>query len=389
MTGGNGLAIDALASSFLGALVSAAQADGGLVASRRGIVLARTARPGIELPLRLPHALLSQVLVGKSWIAEDLSLSDVAKTTELHDRKVSILCAPVTWGGRVQAVLYLERGLHRPFSDGEAATLLENAGRAAVTWAGEDGEYADELPPLFILLVEDNEVNRKVALAFLERAGHSVTVAVDGFEAVAAVEKGDFDVVLMDIRMPGMDGVEATRRIRALPDPRKSRLPIIALTANFSPPEVERYMAVGMNAVLRKPLRKGSIEEVLGPLFAVASSSDQVDDGQPSLLDGERMALLADAMDKDVLIDLIVAARSSITDTWQELNKAWDDGESATVGRCAHRIAGVAANFGGSALAEISRQIESDCRSGGDGLSYRDQFDEIAKGTLAALADQC
>lgn len=390
MSVGNGLALDSLASAFLGAVVSAAQADGGLVASRRGVVLARTAHPGVDLPLRLPQGLISRVLPGRTVVEADLSSSPLAAEPELNGRRVSVLCTAVTWGGRVQALLYLERSAQRPFQQAEVEALLDGAARSVVSWPTEENLYTDELPPLFILLVEDNEVNRKVALAFLERAGHSVAVAVDGFEAVTAVEQGDFDVVLMDIRMPGMDGVEATRRIRSMDDPRKSRMPIIALTANFSPPEVERYMAVGMNAVLRKPLRKGSIEEVLGPLFAVAepAEADGGDDGLP-LLDGERMTLLADAMDKDVLMELIGAARSSIQDTWKELDHAWNNADSVTVGRCAHRIAGVAANFGGAALAEISREIESDCRAGGNGQIFRPRFEEIVGGTLGALADQC
>jgi CheY-like chemotaxis protein len=107
--------------------------------------------------------------------------------------------------------------------------------------------------PVHILLVEDNPVNRKLALIMLERMGHSCEVAVDGLEAVAKFAAGDFDLILMDCQMPKLDGYGATERIRALGG-YGSRIPIIALTANAMDSERQRCLGVGMNDFVTKPI---------------------------------------------------------------------------------------------------------------------------------------
>jgi len=109
------------------------------------------------------------------------------------------------------------------------------------------------LPRLSVLLAEDNGVNRKVAAALLQKWGHMVTAVADGQEAVEAVRAAVFDVVLMDVQMPGMDGLEATRFIRAMDGP-VAKLPIIALTANAMPADQQRCLEAGMNDYVSKPI---------------------------------------------------------------------------------------------------------------------------------------
>ena len=106
---------------------------------------------------------------------------------------------------------------------------------------------------LRVLLVEDNQVNQLLAQLLLRKAGHRVDVAGDGSEAVDAVRARPYDVVLMDVQMPVMDGLEATRRIRALPEPGK-KLPIIAMTANAMSGDRERCLQSGMNDYISKPI---------------------------------------------------------------------------------------------------------------------------------------
>ena len=124
------------------------------------------------------------------------------------------------------------------------------------------------LPSLSILLAEDNPVNRKVALALLTRRGHRVETAEDGRAAVAAATRGGFDVVLMDMRMPDMDGLAAAAAIRRL-DPPQGRVPIIALTANAMEDDVERCRAVGMDAHVAKPIDSAHL---FGTIAAVLAS---------------------------------------------------------------------------------------------------------------------
>lgn len=117
-----------------------------------------------------------------------------------------------------------------------------------------------------LLLVEDNEINREIAMTVLTEAGFSLDVATDGREAVekvAASQPGDFGAVLMDVQMPVMDGYEATRAIRALPNPALANVPIIAMTANAFQEDVQTAKSAGMNAHIAKPLDVSKMMEVL------------------------------------------------------------------------------------------------------------------------------
>ena len=108
--------------------------------------------------------------------------------------------------------------------------------------------------PLHILVADDNRVNHKVLSALLGPLGHQLDFVADGGRAVAAVEFGAFDLVLMDVNMPVMDGLAATRKIRSLSGP-AAKLPIIALTANAMVGDKETYLAAGMNDYVSKPIR--------------------------------------------------------------------------------------------------------------------------------------
>lgn len=113
---------------------------------------------------------------------------------------------------------------------------------------------------LKILLAEDNVINRKVAEALLSRQGHQVSSVENGAQAVDAVKAGGFDLVLMDLQMPEMDGVEATRRIRRLDGP-EAAIPILAMTASGEE-EWPQCRDVGMNGYLMKPLSPDRFREL-------------------------------------------------------------------------------------------------------------------------------
>jgi signal transduction histidine kinase/CheY-like chemotaxis protein len=126
---------------------------------------------------------------------------------------------------------------------------------------------------LRVLLAEDNAVNQKIALRFLEKEGHHVTLASDGRQALAAIEREKFDVVLMDVQMPEMDGFEATAAIRAREQDTGKRLPIIAMTAHAMAGDRERCLAAGMDGYLPKPIDRQKLDEVLA-VYAERHFSD-------------------------------------------------------------------------------------------------------------------
>jgi CheY-like chemotaxis protein len=124
---------------------------------------------------------------------------------------------------------------------------------------------------LSVLLAEDNRVNQRVAARFLERLGHTVTVANDGREAVAAWQAAPFDLVLMDVQMPEMDGFEAVAAIRELERGGSARVPIIALTAHAMSGDRERCLAAGMDGYLTKPVKLAQLVEAIEGVLPAAA----------------------------------------------------------------------------------------------------------------------
>jgi len=122
---------------------------------------------------------------------------------------------------------------------------------------------------LNVLVAEDNLVNQRLATRLLEKRGHRVTVAANGREAVEAYARVRFDLVLMDLQMPEMDGFEATAAIRRREMGGVTHLPIIALTAHAMKGDQERCLAAGMDGYLAKPIRTPELDEVLDRYLAI------------------------------------------------------------------------------------------------------------------------
>jgi CheY-like chemotaxis protein len=126
------------------------------------------------------------------------------------------------------------------------------------------------LADLRILLVEDNAVNQMLAMSMLQKLGAKADLAADGLEALDCVRQGVYDLILMDMQMPRMDGLSATRAIRALPDIRQPR--IVALTANAMDADREACLDAGMNDFLTKPFQAFDLQEKLEAAAAAAAA---------------------------------------------------------------------------------------------------------------------
>lgn len=114
-----------------------------------------------------------------------------------------------------------------------------------------------------ILVVEDNEINQKLLKEFLERMGHSIHQVMNGEDAVDAVKNGDFDTVLMDVELPGISGMGATKSIRALPDRKKAAIPVIALTGNIRDEDIGACYTANMNGHIAKPIDPSKLKSML------------------------------------------------------------------------------------------------------------------------------
>jgi CheY-like chemotaxis protein len=148
--------------------------------------------------------------------------------------------------------------------------ICMSLGAAVPRDAGEEtvrGARKMELSPLRILLAEDSLVNQKLAIGLLEKHGHSVVVANNGKETIAALASHQFDVVLMDVEMPGMDGLEATAVIRLKEKQTGEHIPIIAMTAHALQGDRERCLEAGMDDYLAKPIRARQLFETMGSVL--------------------------------------------------------------------------------------------------------------------------
>ncbi|HEY3330734.1 MAG TPA: response regulator [Capsulimonadaceae bacterium] len=164
--------------------------------------------------------------------------------------------------------------LAKPIKQSELLdAILRAVGKTARThpmrFEHHDHQKADGMTRLDILVAEDNAINQRLALRLLEKRGHKVSVVANGKEAADAVRANRFDVVLMDVQMPEMDGFEATAAIRAFEDPLGLHTPIVAMTAHAMTGDRERCIAAGMDAYASKPLR---IEELVEAIRTVTAS---------------------------------------------------------------------------------------------------------------------
>ena len=222
---------------------------------------------------------------------------------------------------------------------------------------------AESRPSLRILVAEDNPVNQRVAAAMLLKRGHDVHIVSNGREAVEALQARDYDVVLMDIQMPEMDGFEATAAMRKLPSGRT--LPIIALTAHALTGERERCLAQGMTAYLTKPFRAHELFALVeGRAAAPGTLAEPAAPARSLDLEGFRRAMREAGAEEAVagILRTFVAAASARLDAIAAASRA---GDAAALGDAAHGFRSAAATIGARQLAALLDEVDAQSRSGG------------------------
>jgi PAS domain S-box-containing protein len=226
--------------------------------------------------------------------------------------------------------------------------------------ASADEETLAERLPLRILLVEDNAVNQQLALLLLQKIGYRVDVAGNGVEALDALERQPYDVVLMDVEMPEMDGLEATRLIHRRWS--SDRPHIIAVTASALPGERELCLQAGMDDYITKPIR---MEELTAALSRGSRRSDAVSGGQsidPAVL--RRLVVSLGPAGRESVNGLIDTFLRHLPEQLAAMRSAIDQGDVAEVRRGAHTLKSNAASFGASALADRCRELEALAKAG-------------------------
>ena len=222
---------------------------------------------------------------------------------------------------------------------------------------------AESRPSLRILVAEDNPVNQRVAAAMLLKRGHDVHIVSNGREAVEALQARDYDVVLMDIQMPEMDGFEATAAMRKLPSGRT--LPIIALTAHALTGERERCLAQGMTGYLTKPFRAHELFALVeGRAAAPGTLPEPAAPARSLDLEGFRRAMREAGAEEAVagILRTFVAAASARLDAIAAASRA---GDAAALGDAAHGFRSAAATIGARQLAALLDEVDAQSRSGG------------------------
>jgi signal transduction histidine kinase/HPt (histidine-containing phosphotransfer) domain-containing protein len=240
--------------------------------------------------------------------------------------------------------------------------------------AGEPAaaERETSVRPLRILVAEDNTVNQDVARGLLERRGHRVDIVGDGRAAVAAVAAACYDVVLMDVHMPGVDGIEATRQIRQLPGDRGA-VPIIALSASAMRAETEACLAAGMNDHLPKPIDPVELAAVLARHAGVAPPppAPEVPGSAAALVDESYLELLVKSLGSAKVQELLGAFEVHARPLRDQLGQACATGDVRPVRAAAHGLHGMAANLGLSGVADATAALEAACTQGAVGTALR------------------
>jgi len=220
---------------------------------------------------------------------------------------------------------------------------------------------------LALLLVEDDAINREVALGLLSDAGHRVTVAETGEKALALAAQRRFDAVLLDIRLPDIDGPEVARRIRALPDDSRAAVPIVAVTANVFAADRARYLAAGIDAVIEKPIFPERLMHLLSN--SVPMRPEPADEPRPAAAPPQEASVNEEILDRYVR-SLGVARFATIRGLLLEAaadglpRLAAPETEDADLEDIAHRLAGAASHFGLTAFVGLMRTVEDGVREG-------------------------
>jgi len=235
---------------------------------------------------------------------------------------------------------------------------------------GLDASLGDRIP-LKILLAEDNPTNQKLAMLTLKQMGYTCDIANNGLEALEAVQRDAYDLILMDVQMPEMDGFEATRQIRAYerdvngPDGHRTR--IVAMTANATVADKEKCLEVGMDDYLSKPVRPDALQRALvkGKTRIEAGESEVAERRVQTIAAAEAAIKdLCEALEPEGVIEMAESFMQDVPEMISELNRTAAEGALPELERAAHSLKGAAGIFNWQELVARAKKVEDLAEAG-------------------------
>ncbi|MCI0486292.1 MAG: response regulator [Blastocatellia bacterium] len=253
---------------------------------------------------------------------------------------------------------------------GESALVLHSPEQQE-----RDRSLADEVP-LRILVAEDNAVNQKVALRLLDRLGYRADIAANGLEALEALARQPYDLIFMDVQMPEMNGLDATRHI-CRQWPARERPRIIAMTANALPGDREECISAGMDDYISKPVRLETLRAALEHCFSSPTVREGLTVGLPKppscpddlsdIIDREALSNLQgldDDEDSDFIVELVSIYLEDTSSRLEQLKEAVKRGDAEALYKVAHALKGSSANLGVKRVAALCAELEQKGRAG-------------------------
>ncbi len=326
-----------------------------------------------------------------------LGLSICKQLTELMDGEIGFDCNP---NGGTTFWFTINLGV------AESAVLEADTAKTVVETPVERAEpvvEADVEPPaaateteltkpssLRVLLVEDNAVNQMLASAILKKGGHRVDLATDGIEGVEAVRNNLYDVILMDIQMPNMDGLEATRRIRAMDDQSKANIYIVAITANALLGDRETCLSAGMNDYLPKPIDQkrllAALDSVRTETPVDAAPQGTADDTE-AVIDEAEFNSLEETVGSEALANMVSITLASAPATMALIQAANTEGDLEKMKSEAHDLGSNFGNLGAARLHAHIVELTKACREGrtARASSLANQMPDILDEAMAAV----
>jgi signal transduction histidine kinase/DNA-binding NarL/FixJ family response regulator len=232
-----------------------------------------------------------------------------------------------------------------------------------------------------ILAAEDTPLNQKLLKKIVFKWDHDLDVAVNGKEAITLLEKNNYDIILMDIQMPEMDGYTATKIIRALTDERKKHIPIIALTAHASNDEAQKCLGLGMNAYISKPFDSNVL---LNTIFQLIEKTDLMDATQVygEIAKSEQLYDLSyikehASGDNDFLIDMISTCLHDTPPLLDQLKSDITEKDYEKIKVTSHSMKGLFLTLGMNEAARLLREIETLAQSSGEMLVISSNYNKI------------